>query len=142
MIDEIVNGIAAAIHEAYPAIPIYTEKIEQNFAEPSFSILCVNPSQKQMLGKRYLRKHLFNINYFPSNVEEIRAECYGVLETLLSILEIITVGGDKIRGTSMNGHIEDGVLVFCVNYDFFIHVTPTDNVDMDEIEVTEGVNQS
>lgn len=142
MIDEIVNGIVAAIHAEFgDTYPIYTEHTEQGLESPCFTVFCVTPSQKQFLGRRYLRQNLFCINYFPSDTEEIRSECYSVLEKLLLILEVIGDEGEQVRGTRMNGRIEDDVLVFNINYDLFVHSVPVKpETPMDEANITERVN--
>ena len=142
MIGSIVTGIVSAIHTEFgDGYPIYTETAEQGLTEPCFSVFCISPTQKQVLGQRYFRQHLFCVNYFPSPVEESKAECYAVFERLLSILECITAGGDLIRGTNMEGRIEDDVLVFHVNYNFFVHSVPTPDTPMSEMDVTERVAQ-
>lgn len=85
---------------------------------------------------------MFCINYFPSDTEQVRVECHTVFEKLLSILEVIGEEGKQVRGTRMTGRIEDDVLVFNVNYDFFVHYVPLiPETPMDEANVSERVNQ-
>ena len=49
---------------------IYTESVEQGLNEPCFSILCLNPTNEQFLGRRYFRKNQFCIHYFPKGEEK------------------------------------------------------------------------
>ena len=121
MINEIIDGISVAINTEFgDDYEIYTEDIEQGLKEPCFSILCLNPTVEQFLGKRYFRTNQFCIHYFPKSNER-RSECNAVAERLFNCLEIITVGGDLIRGTSLHFEISDDVLSFFVNYDLFAY---------------------
>ena len=121
MIDKIIDGICVAIGSEFgDQYEIYTESIEQGLIEPCFSILCLNPTISQVLGKRYFRTNQFCIHYFPSSNEK-RSECHAVMDRLVSALEIITVDGDKCRGTSMKCEVVDDVLSFFVNYDMYVY---------------------
>ena len=121
MINEIIDGISVAINTEFgDTYEIYTEDIEQGLKEPCFSILCLNPTVEQFLGKRYFRTNQFCIHYFPKSRER-QSECNSVAERLFGCLEVITVDGDLIRGTSLHSEISDGVLSFFVNYDLFTY---------------------
>ena len=121
MINKIIDGISVAINSEFgDPYEIHTESIEQGLVEPCFSILCLNPTINQKLGKRYFRTNQFCIHYFPSSIEK-QSECFAVLERLMKALEIITVTGDLCRGTDMHGEIIDGVLSFFVNYDMYVY---------------------
>ena len=122
MIQKIIDGISISLNAEFGGnYKIYTESIEQGLKEPCFSILCVNPTNELFMGKKYFRKNLFCIQYFPSSKEEKYAECMEVLERLYDCLEIIKVGDDPQRGTSMHGEVVDSVLNFFVNYDMFVY---------------------
>ena len=86
MINQIIDGISVAINSEFgDPYEIYTESIEQGLVEPCFSILCLNPTINQVLGKRYFRRNQFCIHYFPSS-DEKRSECQAVFERLLNAL--------------------------------------------------------
>lgn len=121
MINEIIDGISVAINTEFgDGYEIYTESVEQGLKEPCFSILCLNPTVEQFLEKRYFRTNQFCIHFFPETNER-QLECNKVAERLFGCLEIITVGGDLIRGNSLHSEISDGVLSFFVNYDLFVY---------------------
>ena len=121
MINKIIDGISVAINSEFgDPYEIYTESIEQGLIEPCFSILCLNPTINQVLGKRYFRRNQFCIHYFPSS-DEKQSECYAVIEKLIGALEIINVDGDLCRGTDMHGEVVDNVLSFFVNYDMYVY---------------------
>lgn len=120
MINKIIDGISVAINSVFgDGYEINTESVEQGLNEPCFSIVCLNPTVEQSLGKRYFRTNQFCIHYF-SGAFEKRADCYAAAEKLFTALEYITVDGDLCRGTGMNSEVEDGVLHFFVNYDMFM----------------------
>lgn len=121
MINKIIDGISVAINSEFgDHYEIYTESVEQGLKEPCFSIVCINPAINQVLGKRYFRTNQFCIHYFPKSNEKL-FELHSVTEKLMGALEIITVDGDKCRGTSMHGEVVDGVLSFFVNYDMYVY---------------------
>ena len=121
MINKIIDGISVAINSEFgDPYEIYTESVEQGLIEPCFSILCLNPTINQVLGKRYFRRNQFCIHYFPGS-DEKQSECNAVNERLMNALEIITVDGDLCRGIDMHCEVSDGVLSFFVNYDMYVY---------------------
>ena len=133
MINKIIDGISVAISSEFgDHCEIYTESVEQGLVEPCFSILCLNPTIDQVLGKRYFRRNLFCIHYFP-NPDEKKSECHAVIERLMDALEIITVDGGLCRGTDMHSEVVDDVLSFFVNYDMYVYKERTSEPMMDNI---------
>ena len=119
MIKKIIDGICIAINSKFgDDREIYTEAVNQGLEDGSFSVVCLNPTNTKFLGKRYFRANQFCIHYFPKT-DEPKSECLEVLEGLYEALEIIDVGGDLVRGTNMTNEMDEGVLHFFVNYDFF-----------------------
>ena len=126
MINKIIDGISVAINSEFgDPYEIYTDSVGQGLTEPCFSILCLNPTIEQFLGKRYFRTNQFCVHYFPSSSEK-QSECLSVTERLMTSLETITIDGDLVRGTKMNSEIVDGVLSFFVNYDMFVYKKETE----------------
>lgn len=133
MINKIIDGISVAIDSEFgDPYEIYTESVEQGLTEPCFSILCLNPTINQVLGKRYFRTHQFCIHYFPSS-DEKRSECYSVAERLINALEIIDVDECKCRGTNMHYEVVDDVLSFFINYDSFVYKEETPSPNMETV---------
>lgn len=125
MINKIIDGICVAINSEFgDSHEIYTEHIEQGLVEPCFSVLCLNPTINQVLGKRYFRTNQFCIHYFPS-ANEKQAECFSVTERLMDCLEMIEVDGDSVMGTKMQAEVVDNVLSFFVNYNMYIYKEKT-----------------
>ncbi len=133
MIKKVIDGICLAICSKFGEdCEIYTESINQGLKDGSFTIVCLNPTNTQYLGKRYFRTNKFCIHYFPKT-NEPKSECLEVLESLCEALEIIEVDGDLIRGTNMTNEMDEGVLHFFVNYDFFT-IRKTDETLMEHLD--------
>lgn len=133
MINKIIDGISVAINSEFgDPYEIYTESIEQGLVEPCFSILCLNPTINQVLGKRYFRTNQFCIHYFPSS-DEKQSECHSVMEKLMNVLEIINVDGDQCRGTNMHSEVVDNVLSFFVNYDMYVYKEKDNEPNMETV---------
>ena len=138
MIKKVVDGICLALSSKFGEDrEVYTEAVKQGLKDGSFSIVCLNPTNTQFLGKRYFRTNQFCIHYFPKT-NEPKSECLEVLEDLYDALEIIEVDGDSIRGTNMTSEIDDGVLHFFVNYDFFT-IRKTDETFMEHFDYSSNV---
>lgn len=138
MINKIIDGISISLNAEFgDNYKIYTESIEQGLKEPCFSIICVNPTNELFRGKKYFRKNLFCIQYFPKG-EDKYSECMDALERMFDCLEVINVGEDPQRGTSMHGEVVDQVLNFFVSYDMFVYkVESTDS--METMDLTSNV---
>ena len=138
MINKIIDGISISLNAEFGEnYKIYTESIEQGLKEPCFSIICVNPTNELFRGKKYFRKNLFCIQYFPKG-EDKRSECMDVLERMFDCLEVIKDGEDLQRGTSMHGEVVDQVLNFFVNYDMFVYKVESTDA-METMDLTSNV---
>lgn len=121
MINKILDAISNALSDEFgDDYEIYSEDIKQDFKEPCFFILCVNPSEQNFLGNRYHRKYLFDIHYFSKNKRNLNSELYSIQEKLFNCMEYIQLNEDLIRGTKLRGEIIDNTLHFFVNYDVFV----------------------
>ena len=142
MIKKIIDGICLALTSKFGEdVEIYTEAVKQGLKDGSFSIVCLNPTNTQYLGKRYFRTNQFCIHYF-AKTDEPKSECLEILEGLYEALEIIEVDGDLIRGTNMSNEMDEDVLHFFVNYDFFTirkNAEDTDETYMEHLDYTSEV---
>lgn len=140
MLNEIIDGMSEAIHAGFgEQYPIYTDVNKQGLTEPCFSIFPIQARQRQVLGARYFKQNPMCVNYFPSPDSE-DSEKHDVIEKLFSILEYITCNGDLLRGTNMNAEVSDGVVVFNVDYNFFVRRAQSIESGMEDLEVRETVN--
>lgn len=139
MIQDIIDGIVAALLSVFPNMTIYTEEVKQGLKEPCFVLQSVKPTREQFLGNRYYRTNLFSVQYFPQSKNDAKAECNSVTEKLFQALEYIMVSGDLQRGTGMNAEYFDGVLTFLVNFNLFVR-SKTVQESMDAVTVNSEAN--
>lgn len=129
-----VNGVRQAVmqalDQAYPAIPVHGEEIEQGFTEPCFFVQLFPVAQTHLLDRRYRRSHSFNVQYFDARNRDLHA----MAEELYSLLYLIAIEDDLIRGSSMSHEIIDGVLHFFVTYEFQILRIPEGVEKMQHME--------
>jgi len=140
MLNNIIDGISIKLNQVFgDGFDIYTESVEQGLNEPCFFILLMPTSQDQVIGKRYFRRHPFDIHYFPST-EDKNKEILDVVDKLNDDFEYVTMNGDLIHGTKMHHEVVDGVLHFFVNYDFHVIKQPDpDDNEMDVVEINNGL---
>lgn len=103
---DIKQGIVDAIAAAFPDATIYTEKVPQNFEEPSFRVKSITATNRSELDTRRWREVQFDILYFPAAMEEAEAEWELVRDKLFQTVEWITVAGDTMRGTELAGDFD------------------------------------
>lgn len=140
MVKDILDGISIKLNQVFGSgYEIYGDTdVVQGLETPCFFIAVLQPSQQQMIGKRYFRQYPFDIQYFPSS-EGDNTECLEVADNLLDAMELIElVNGDELRGTSMNYEIVDKVLHFRVNFNMFVLKEETLDT-METVEIDSNV---
>jgi hypothetical protein len=140
MLNEIVNGIGLKLSKSFNGIDIHKEELEQGFEEPCFFIDLLNPSEKQIIGNRYLRSYLFDIAYFPK--KKSSEEIFEVLDKLYSVLEYIELDdGTLIRGIERSSREEDRILHFFITYEMFIYKLDEEKPKMKKLDVNNGLKE-
>lgn len=140
MLNEIVNGIGLKLSKSFNGIDIHKEELEQGFEEPCFFIDLLNPSEKQIIGNRYLRSYLFDIVYFPK--KKSSEEIFEVLDKLYSVLEHIELDdGTLIRGIERSSREEDRILHFFITYEMFIYKLDEEKPKMKKLDVNNGLKE-
>lgn len=130
-VSNIIDGILQALREEFgEGYTLYTESVEQGLKEPCFFVMCINPQINLFRGVRYFVENQFAISYFPST-KFPKAEINDVTERLYSCLEYITANGDLLMSRNLSNAIEDNVLHFFVNYNYFSY-TPKEETPMEE----------
>lgn len=122
MVNKIIDGISKAINTKFgDSKEIYTESVEQGLNPPCFLIECIDSDNNRVIKDRYKTQNQFCIHYFPSiDTKEKRAECFDVLNDLYDCLDKITLENDLVLGSEKRGKVDDEVLHFFINFDFFI----------------------
>ena len=117
MINDILKGVAEAVKNEFgDEYGIYTNTTEQGLTEPCFFISVLKPEIKQVLGNRYFLNSPISVQFLSKNNNDFIND---IGSRLFDCLELITVSGDLIRGTSMSYSISDGILIFNVSYGFY-----------------------
>lgn len=104
--DDMILGIAAKLAETFPGVTIYTEKVPQNFTEPSFRIKRLEITSTPGLNTRKYKRVTFDLLYFPESRTEPETEWNGVAEALIFALEYINAGGGLLRGEDMSADFD------------------------------------
>lgn len=121
MIQDVIDGIVAALVAEFPGVPVHDEPVMQGIVEPSFSVRCVKPSQRLFRGERYYQEDLYEVVYFPP-VDDRYKSSNATVEKLFNCLEYIELPDGKIMGRDMNAHTdEDFTVVFTVLYGDFLY---------------------
>lgn len=114
MIQEIKNGIAEKLYDAYE-YGIFFDELEQGFTAPCFWVVNTSVIHTHVVNRRYMQVNNFDIHYFPENPADT-SELEAVAEVLTFALEYINAGDGQLRGENMSYEIQDGVLHFNVTY--------------------------
>lgn len=115
--ETLIHGIAQSIDCVFGDYEIYEDEVEQGLNAPCFLISEIDNSLKLVLGNRYLSSHSFDIHYFPK--ENHVREMHQVSDALFGTLEYINTEEGLIMGSNLRSNIQDGVLHFFVDYEFF-----------------------
>jgi hypothetical protein len=82
----------------------------------------------------------FVIHYHPGTTNK-NVEILDTIERLNSALEYITFEGDLFRGTKMSYEVDDNILHFFVNYNFYIYKERETIDAMESMAVETGVKK-
>ena len=130
-INDVRYGVTRTLDNQFPDIPIRGEEIRQNLDPPNFFVKLFPVSNTREFGRRYLRRHSFDIHYFPPDPtpgqqDDSNHQMHAMAEQLYNSMEYIEINGSLCRGEAMNHEIIDGVLHFFVDYNFHVmRVAPT-----------------
>ncbi len=146
MVNKIIDGIVFRIKEYYPLTEytIYTEDVKQGLKSPCFIIQSIHSTNEQVVGDRYEREENIVINYYPKDELAYRSEFNDIKSKLFELMEYISINDESannflLRGREMKVEISDKVLLFFVNYKYFVQRKVV-NVNMESLahEVKNG----
>ena len=136
MVNELLTGISVKLNQVFGAgYEIYGDSdVVQGLTEPCFFIAVLQPTQKKLIGLRYIRENPFDVQYFPVTAGD-NTELHEMAGNLFEALEYITLlNNDLVHGTSMSYEIVDGALHFKVNYNIIVKL-PVVKDDMETIDI-------
>ncbi len=87
---------------------------------PCFCIRYVKTEEKLYLSNRYKLFNKIEITYFPKKQDNINEDFNNTLKLLYDIFLMLKFEKGFIKGENMQGFIEDGVLKFYVEYNFYV----------------------
>lgn len=137
MIDA-VKEIRNALRMQYPEdqYDVYTEGIEQGFAEPCFAIYQLRADVSPYPNRLTEIVQHFDVRFFPEG-ERPREQCRRVAETLTFLLRQLA----SLLGTGLNWEITDDVLHFFVSYRQFVRELP-EEYRMENLQLETGVAET
>lgn len=87
---------------------------------PCFCVRCIKTEEKIYLSSRYKLFNKIEITYFPNKKYNTNEECNNILSLLYNNFLMLKFEKGFIKGENMQGYIEDGVLKFLVEYNFYV----------------------
>lgn len=119
--NDIITGIIQKLRDTFGSkTTVYVDEEKQELSEPCFFIRILTVSQGLVIRNRYRRVYSLDIEYHPEEREKIARELAEVADTLSMALEYIHIGDNLTRGTGIHYEVQDGVLHFFIDYDFFV----------------------
>lgn len=142
MENDVVNGIISKLRDVFgEETVIYLDEVKQELSEPCFFVRTLEVSQELVVRNRYRRVYSMDIEYHPSDYETVVREIQQVADTLLMQLEYIHVGENLTRGTDIRYEVQDKVLHFFVDYDFFVFKVLDRTENMEDLIQTQEVKE-
>lgn len=121
MTQDIINGIALKLSQAFGSeYRVHTETVEQGFKAPCFSIQHLLTINEPKIPVRYLRRHSFDVHYFPKERIHANKEMHLIARQLFLELEYILVLDNLVKASKMTYEIQEGHLHFFVDYNVFV----------------------
>ena len=130
----VVQEIVDKLRTVYPSAQydIYTERIEQGFSAPCFSIRQLRADVTPYpSGLHEIVQHM-DVRFFPSDGRP-QEQCR---ETALMLMLLLRQT-EHLRGENLEWQITDDVLHFFVDFRQFIRETPED-IPMENLQTTVG----
>ncbi len=133
MIDQIIVGMAQALDDKF-GYPVHVNKIKQGLEEPCFLIKGMRGSQSRKMGIRFEQLKSFDVHYFPST-DDITEECTAIEQRLYDTLEYVQTEAGLFRAKEMSGEVQNDVLHFFIDFDFFLLKQPAKVDPMETIAI-------
>ena len=116
-----VQELIDRLRTVYPAeeYDIYTERIEQGFTPPCFSIRQLRSEVTPYPSGRYEIMQHFDVRFFPTE-HRPQAQCRTIAQQLLLLLRRT----EHLRGANLSWEVTDEVLHVFVDYRQFVREVP------------------
>jgi len=117
MTEEIRRAVIRAIADNF-LLPVYGQEVPQGGRKPCFTVELKGLEQKRLMGRRMMRKVIFEIRYFCGE-EKTAAEGLDVADEMYEVLLIIGTDEKFAAGGMKHEKTMDGVK-FTVEYEYHI----------------------
>ena len=119
--NDLITGVMTRLRDTFgEGTTVYFDEVKQELNEPCFFVRTLEVSQELVIRNRYRRVYHLDIEYHPEDRQQTAREITDVANTMLMAMEYIYIGDDLTRGTNIRYEVQDKVLHFFVDYDFFV----------------------
>jgi hypothetical protein len=119
MVNKILNAVTKQLGTTFgKGYRYYVEDVEQGLTKPCFTVDLLLPSQRSKSPVLYDRTMPLIVHYFSDSENNIKNDCYSMVEQIVECLEYLPFEGGLIRGDDISWQIVDDVLQVFVTYKF------------------------
>lgn len=135
MLDAITKQLGQTFGNSYR---YYVENVEQDLQKPCFTVDMLEPRQRSINYKQYMRSMPIVIHYFNGEKDTNKKDCYAMAEKLVECLEYLNFQDTILRGENISWQLIEGVLQLFITYSFRTNrLEPLENM-----EILEGTRLS
>ncbi|MBR1697093.1 MAG: hypothetical protein IJ712_02575 [Anaerovibrio sp.] len=119
--NDLITGVMTRLRDTFGEdTTVYFDEVKQELNEPCFFVRTLEVSQELVVRNRYRRIYHLDIEYHPEDRQQTAREIADVANVMLMAMEYIHIGENLTRGTNIRYEVQDKVLHFFVDYDFFV----------------------
>jgi|P827metagenome_2_1110787.scaffolds.fasta_scaffold00165_67 hypothetical protein len=138
--NDLITGVMTRLRDTFGEdTTVYFDEVKQELNEPCFFVRTLEVSQELVVRNRYRRIYHLDIEYHPEDRQQTAREIADVANTMLMAMEYIHIGENLTRGTNIRYEVQDKVLHFFVDYDFFVFKVLEEEEYMETLTQTQYV---
>ncbi len=138
--NDLITGVMTRLRDTFGEdTTVYFDEVNQELNEPCFFVRTLEVSQELVVRNRYRRIYHLDIEYHPEDRQQTAREIADVANTMLMAMEYIHIGENLTRGTNIRYEVQDKVLHFFVDYDFFVFKVLEEEEYMETLTQTQYV---
>lgn len=138
--NDLITGVMTRLRDTFGEdTTVYFDEVKQELNEPCFFVRTLEVSQELVVRSRYRRIYHLDIEYHPEDRQQTAREIADVANAMLMAMEYIYIGENLTRGTNIRYEVQDKVLHFFVDYDFFVFKVLEEEEYMETLTQTQYV---
>ena len=138
--NDLITGVMTRLRDTFGEdTTVYFDEVKQELNEPCFFVRTLEISQELVVRNRYRRVYHLDIEYHPEDRQQTAREIADVANAMLMAMEYIHIGENLTRGTNIRYEVQDKVLHFFVDYDFFVFKVLEEEEYMETLTQTQYV---